>query len=278
MPKTLAVAVIHGIGSQGEIQPTDSAVPTYSKDLHKRVKRELGTAQFDKVAWREIFWSDILQVRQAAYLKSIKRRTRYDNLREFVLCNLSDASAYRLTPGDQADNTYERIHARVTDTLNALDADTEDGSILIVLAHSLGGHIMSNYVYDAMKARTPGDTALRHLKTMAGFVTFGCNIPLFTFSYDPMDIHPIAFPGSDVPADKRQKAWWLNYYDKDDILGYPLKDIGPRYAALEQKGELKEKAINAGGILSSWNPGSHNGYWRDDDFYRPVAQFLKRFL
>lgn len=278
MAKKLAVAVIHGIGSQGETKPPKTDQLVFSRELRDRTARELGQSQFDaNVAWREIFWSDILQERQNAYLAGIKRRTRGDKMRSFILCNLADASAYRKT-GDPNDTTYEDIHARVKETIKDLEGDVEPHSPLIVLAHSLGGHIMSNYIYDAVKTPALTPTRFQQLKTMGGFVTFGCNIPLFTFAYRPNKVFPIKFPGTDLPADKRFLPWWLNFYDKDDVLGYPLKDIGPNYARLIDRNELRETAINAGGALSFWNPLSHNGYWRDDDFYRPLTRFLKKFL
>lgn len=278
MRKKLAVAIIHGIGSQGEKPPTSTSDLLFSKELRDRVRREMTPKRYDNnIAWREIFWSDVLQMRQQKYLTSIKRRTRSDKMRSFVLCNLADASAYRKT-GDPTDTTYETIHKRVKKTIRDLERDVEANAPLVVLAHSLGGHIMSNYIYDVKKDPTLAPTPFQRLKTMGGFVTFGCNIPLFTFAYPPNRIFPIDYPGVDLPEDKRASPWWLNYYDKDDILGYPLRDIGPNYAKLIAKGELAEKSINAGGLLTSWNPLSHNAYWKDDDFYRPVARFLKKFL
>ncbi len=77
---------------------------------------------------------------------------------------------------------------------------------------------------------------------------------------------------------KRVSPWWLNFYDKDDILGYPLAEIAPSYAALKTKGNLREKSINAGTLLTSWNPLAHVGYWTDQDFVKPVTRFLRRFL
>jgi len=277
--KKLAVAVIHGIGSQGEKKPPSTDTLVFSKDLRDRIAKEIGAGKFDdNVAWREIFWSDVLQSREQDYLSSIKRRTRGDKIRAFVLCNLADASAYRKTPHDSNDNTYRIIHSRVANTIKDLERDVETGAPLIVLAHSLGGHIMSNYIYDVMKDPSLAPTKFQQLKTMGGFVTFGCNIPLFTFAYPPSKVYPIKFPGASLPAGKKFTPWWLNFYDKDDILGFPLKDIGPNYAKLEAKNELRETSINAGGALAFWNPLSHNGYWKDDDFYRPAARFLKKFL
>jgi len=277
--KKLAVAVIHGIGSQGDKQPESTDDLLFSAELKQRVARELNLAEFDdEIAWREIFWSDVLQDRQQKYLSKIKRRTRSDKLRSFVLCNLSDASAYRKTNSDSNDNTYQNIHKRVTKTIADLERDVEAGSPLVILAHSLGGHIMSNYIYDINNGNESAATPFRNLKTMAGFITFGCNIPLFTFAYDQKKIFPIKFPGEDLPQNMKISPWWLNFYDKDDILGYPLKDIGPNYEKLVANGELKETPINAGNIFASWNPLSHNSYWKDDDLYRPISKFLKKFL
>ncbi len=276
--KKLAIAVIHGIGSQGATRPSTTNKLVFSKNLNKRVKREIGNSEFDDtIAWREVFWADILQSRQQTYLKKIKRRTRGDEMRSFVLCNLSDASAYRKTKDDK-DTTYQDIHKRVAKTVSDLEKDTEPGAPLIVLAHSLGCHIMSNYIYD-MQSRPPrGTSPFQQFKTMGGFITFGCNIPMFTFAYRPGDVIPISYPGVNLPKEQQQSPWWLNFYDKDDILGFPLKDIGPNYEKLVTRKELKETSINAGNVFSFWNPLSHNGYWKDDDFYRPVAKFMKRFL
>ena len=58
------------------------------------------------------------------------------------------------------------------------------------------------------------------------------------------------------------------------MLGYPLKPVNPAY----RKVITKDIPINVGGILSSWNPMSHSQYWIDNDFTKPVAKFLTRFL
>ena len=83
---------------------------------------------------------------------------------------------------------------------------------LVVLAHSIGGHIMSNYIWDIQKKRPivePGANKFERMETLAGIITFGCKIPLFTFALK--DIVPITLPGG---------VKWLNYFDPDDVLGY----------------------------------------------------------
>ena len=61
---------------------------------------------------------------------------------------------------------------------------------------------------------------------------------------------------------------WDNYFDEDDVLGYPLKPIGASY----DKAVNRDIAINAGTWLTSWNPLSHEGYWTDDDLISPTAR------
>ena len=276
--KDIGVLVIHGMGSQGRTAPPATDQLSFSKEMHGLVSSFIGQTM-DRVAWREVFWSDVLQPRQEAYLKAIKRRTDFDQLRAFVMCNLSDAASYRLTP-DMNDRTYERIHERIDGTLADLAGDVGPDAPILIVAHSLGGHIMSNFIYDQQaQLRRAGQgrfaAPMRNTATVAGIITFGCNIPVFVFAYPPEDVRPIDFPGTALPPELRFKTWWYNLYDRDDVLGYPLKDIGPQYTALHASKALRDVPVNAGGFLTSWNPASHNAYWKDADVYKPVGRFIR---
>lgn len=277
----IAVAVIHGMGSQGDA-PQDVNEITFSAGLYGRLKRELGGAFMDQVGWREIFWADILQDRQESFVGRSLEGTgaRWMRFRRFVMHNLADAASYRRTPGDDDDQIYTLIHARVHRTIERLEQITDGQTPLLILAHSLGGHIMSNYIYDMTRGHPeqPGNSDFQRFRTMAGFVTFGCNIPVFSFSYDPADIQPIAFPGTSIPASKRLAPWWLNLNDKDDVLGMPLANTSDGYRDLARNGELVDRWIDGGNILWSWNPLSHKGYWKDRHFYRPVAAMMRQAM
>ena len=81
-----------------------------------------------------------------------------------------------------------------------------------------------------------------------------------------MDIKPIAAPTPDFK--------WINIYDPDDALGWPLQPLSPEYAAL-----VEDRPINAGQgmmnwILKSWNPLSHLVYWSDDRVLDAVDELL----
>jgi hypothetical protein len=269
MPKEIGIAVIHGMGSQKK---------DYSEPMRKEIDKRIGNAKSSKVIWEEIYWADILESRQKEYLKraNSKNDLDYITLRKFMISSFGDASGYRKT-GDPNNNTYERIHGRVKDGIKKLDDQLGGPKPLIILAHSLGGHVMSNYIYDMQKPNSPvavGLNDFQKMKTLTGIITFGCNIPFYTFAFDKINIKPIKFPGQKLTPDQKTKAKWLNFYDPDDVLGYPLKAINKAYSDVVNQ----DIPINVGGILSSWNPMSHTKYWTDNDFTKPVSRFISMFL
>jgi len=65
---------------------------------------------------------------------------------------------------------------------------------------------------------------------------------------------------------------WLNFYAPDDVIAYPLRNLNPAYRDVV----TADRAVNAGGLLSSWNPLSHNAYWTDNNVTKPIAEGLAR--
>ena len=262
----LCIAVIHGMGSQEK---------GYSLPMCGEINRRLGAAA-SKVEWEEIYWADILEKRERDYFTHANAGNDLDwiKLRRFMLRAFGDASAYRKTD-DPNNSAYHDIHARVHESIVALDDGTD--TPLVVMAHSLGGHIMSSYIYDIQQGRSvvaTGTSDFQQMKTLAGMITFGCNIPFFTLAYRKSAITPIRFPGDTLTPALKARAKWLNFYDPDDVLGYPLKAINKKYERVVNA----DIPINVGGMLSSWNPMSHQKYWTDNDFTRPVAGFIRGLL
>lgn len=274
MADKVAVAVIHGVGALPGRNPQDSARLSFSKGLFQKIEAELGRkVTADQIVWREIFWSDILQARQDAYFKSISKLVRVGRLRKLVVSNFADALAFT-RPGE----AYDELNRRIAAVMAELKGDCPSDTPLVVLAHSFGGRIMSNYIYDMQQGTRTADTPFERCETIARFVTFGCNLPLFTFSYPEAELEPISYPGTTLGEEFQQEPWWTNYYDRDDLLAYPIAPIGPAYEALAKNGELQEFPINVGGLFSSWNTLSHNAYWTSSSFYEPVAGMLKRLI
>lgn len=269
MPQEICIAIIHGMGSQ------DTG---FSTDMQEEINDRIGSQKAKKVHWGEIYWADILKNRQEVYLQKAIAENELDfiTLRRFMVNSFGDASAYRKT--DDTHNTaYKEIHQRVDAVITALDDPSVPPRPLIIIAHSLGGHIISNYIYDMQKPAQQDNAALsdfQKLKTLAGIVTCGCCIPFFTLAYKAEDIYPISFPGDGLSDDLKNKAKWLNFYDPDDILGYPLKCINDAYSDVV----TTDTPINVGGIFSSWNPLSHMKYWTDDDFTEPLTRFIESMI
>ena len=267
--KKLAVLAIHGMGTPAP----DFAAPAIEELSERLVGLDKNP---DEVAWQPIYWADLLQQRQDAFLDAARAAHRLDfvGLREFVVKSLGDAAAYQYTEGPSA--TYATVHDRIRGLIRQLFENELESqpAPLIVLAHSLGSHIVSSYIWDTQRGKAtgadPGASEFERMEWLAGVVTFGSTIPLFTFAHDPVEA--IRFPGSALPSGTPTR--WVNYFDRDDILGYPLKPISPSYDAAVDA----DIQINVGSLTTSATPASHGGYWTDNDFTKPVAGLLAAHL
>ena len=269
MTALIGALIIHGMGSQ------DAG---FSKPTSNAIDRELGKlgAPPDSVAWQEVWWAPVLRKPEETYLKAARAQVGLDwmALRTFVVNALGDAVGYQ-QPCTQSNSTYDAVHSRVRDCVHKLYVDGLGGTPkpMVVLAHSLGGQVMSNYIWDRQKPGVPSlGSEFEDMRWLAGLITFGCNIPLFSFAYNPAT--PIAFPGDCVPDTLKPQARWYNFLETDDVLAYPLRAINPQYAAVVSA----DVPINVGNILTRWNPLSHNAYWTDRNFVKPVAKFIHTLI
>jgi gamma-glutamylcyclotransferase (GGCT)/AIG2-like uncharacterized protein YtfP len=281
MPNT-ALLTVHGMGET----PREYAVK-----LFEAVAARLGPLA-GRVDFRSIYYQDILKPNQETVWARVSETTnlRYADLRRFLLFGFGDAAG--LENRKEIDGSvYELAQEAIARQL--LEVARRDLSASVVfLAQSLGCQVLSSYVYDAQKAmaglivpagiwkdidawalRALGERLSEPEKrflaggTCSAFVTTGCNIPIFCAAHKQMDIRPIARPTA--------RFEWINLYDPDDALGWPLQPLSPGYAAL-----VDDRAINAGQgvvtwILKSWNPLSHTAYWGDAQVLDLVTQRLR---
>ena len=113
MSKDVAVAIIHGMGSQD---------PDFANDLIDELRDRIpGSSQ---VAFKSIYWAHVLRGRQAEYLRRANARNELDymGLRRFVVGAIGDASAFRRVD-DDPQSTYGRIHTVVRDAITDLFED-----------------------------------------------------------------------------------------------------------------------------------------------------------
>lgn len=288
----IAVVVTHGMGSHED--------RSFSDGLERRLRSELDDRGLDSgdVVWCPILWADLVEDRQKQYLDDAKAAgplAGFFNLRSFVVSALGDASAYQMV-GGRPTSTYDLIHTRIRDEIHRLYVDRlgSEPVPMVVAAHSLGGHIMSNYIWDTQNSYTTGAASdadeFERMEWLAAIVTFGCNIPLFTFAFEPVE--PICFPGRALADHLEEKAVWRNFYDRHDVLGYPLRPLGkrnedgppracdhgrdrrPRYEDIVDQ----DVEIDAGAPPLSWTPLSHSRYWEDGGFVTGLADVIVKFI
>ena len=107
-------------------------------------------------------------------------------------------------------------------------------------------------------------------ETLAFFYTLGSPIPLWSLRYTDFG-RPIEVPAPDLTRHYPDiKGKWINFYDADDVIGFPLRALNAAY----RKVVKKDVPVNAGSLLVSWTPLSHLEYWTDDEVLDPIARSL----
>jgi len=275
----LGVLIIHGMGSQRQ---------GFSAPLVEGLTGRLGD-QASAVGWEEVHWADVLLGREEELWSDMVSATDpsgrtipldWASARQFVVHNFGDAIAYH-RDFHHGDSAYSRIHEKVSAKIDALNAAVVPGAPIVVMAHSLGAHIMSNYIYDRQQDGGEGEcAALPHLVSM---VTFGCNIPLFSLAFTKVLPIDLPGPGIDDPA-LRKVSRWLNFIDRDDVLGWPLKPLYEQDrsqltdAQTSTVDRIEDREIDVGSWPVSATPIAHSRYWADRDLLDPVAGHLLALL
>lgn len=183
--------------------------------------------------------------------------------RKFVMQAFGDGVTFE-QDASNVNSSYRNIHNYLKTEFEKANQVLleEEGSILVIVAASMGVYLLSTYILDADNSKgifvtnhANDDNNLENLRYLA---TIGCNIPLFVSGLAERDIH--AFK-------KRNTGFeWDNYYDKDDVLGWPLEQLSKSYGNL-----LKDHQINTGQYV-----GSHVKYWDDNNFTKPFSEKLEK--
>ena len=266
MRQKIGLLTIHGMGLQ---------TPAFDSVLRQNLSQRLDDPVKNALHFQSVFYQDLIQPTETRVWQALERAVlSWRSLRKFALFYLGDVSAYLYKP-EAPDSTYMLVHRRIETALSALQRELggEDGPV-VVIAHSLGCYILSNYIWDAQSTRQGRargiwrdeiPTTFQSLGTCRLFLTSGCNIPLFVCGLD--DIQAIDRPNQDFK--------WFNYYDKDDILGWPLKPLSSEGPNAYQTIVDEDIEINVGSKpWETMTPLSHSKYWEDKDFINPVARLI----
>jgi hypothetical protein len=112
------------------------------------------------------------------------------------------------------------------------------------------------------------------METLTGIFMFGNMGPVYMSSRNINLTEPFVFPPLKLPERLKKFAYWGNYYDKNDPLGFPLRCINDFF----KERVTEDVEINSGGLLLSWNAGSHLGYWKSRKIRKRVASYIKNVL
>ncbi len=123
-----------------------------------------------------------------------------------------------------------------------------------MIAHSLGTVISSDFVYDQLK----GTGVLHQRFLFSNFFTLGSPIALFALQYGiELFKSPIRLECKD--------GKWINIFDLDDPVAYPLKNLNQAYDAAVNV----DYEVNTGGFGIS-----HTRYFQNQIVQELIAQKL----
>lgn len=281
-----SLITIHGMGV---------TKPAYNAELVSSLRKKLKT-QLNDVSVQSVYYQDLLQTNEAAVWTACQDQVHYDDLRKFLLYGFADAAGLESRKED-LQSVYEMSQRKIAEAFFAgRDAMGTNGP-LVIIAQSLGCQVISNYIYDAQKAIKAraglpnasyptagmwqkkyvedGSWSDEKLRFAAGssintIFTTGCNIPIFVAAHKQMQIVAIEKPNDDFE--------WHNYFDPDDVLGWPLRPLSDGYRELVQDHSINSGSGAINWILKSWNPLSHTTYWTDGDVVMNLAKRLSFLL
>mgnify|MGYP002621560432 CR=1 FL=1 len=265
MEKEVALITLHGMGEYK---------PNYYDKLHEKLSKSMGE-DWARVSFAAVQYQPILQNHQNDIWQRMNKYPLDGSiLRRFLLFGFSDAGSLEHSARSSVSDQYIKVQREIIRALDEVYVDLQDhNKPVIVIAQSLGCQVISNYLWDAahglvvFRGMEPDaqkhQKIFRRLKSCSNLITTGCNIPMFVGGLDPIQAIP-------KPNDSFK---WDNYFDRDDVLGWPLSPLSESYDQL-----VTDHEINAGGIFSSWNPWSHGKYWTDKQIIKPLIRKLRQYL
>lgn len=271
MSQKVAVAIVHGIGKQG---------PDFYEGMKADIVSRCKGVCSDDIVVEPVYWARVMQDTEDELWKRMvgDGKLAYLNVRNLMIDFVADALAYQPTTHDR--RAYDDIHAEFAASLRRLAVDAGEKAPLCIIAHSLGTVITSNFVYDLQNPDNISkrvrdemkDTPFDRGETLTLLYTMGSPLALWSLRF--LDFgKPITIPS---PLLDRHylglKGEWVNYYDRDDVVAYPLKLLNKEY----EQAVTADAQVNVGDLFSSWNPMSHLGYWNDRDVLDPISKAITR--
>lgn len=216
--------------------------PGFAAQAARRLRRGARTYRVRAIP-TECVWAPLLDKYERVFLAHIKHQGASGNMAQrFAVGTLADAELY------QSDDILRAATRRLLDEAVA----RVRVSPLMFVTHSLGALVVTDY----LRLRP----ALRNVK----LITMGCNLELFGLTTN-----------FDCPRQLRAFGKWVNLFDKDDALGFPLNTgADPGYARVLDAA-VALKGDSWWGRLTRGTGLVHTQYWGDRElFSRTIPSLL----
>ncbi|ASK62586.1 chemotaxis protein [Virgibacillus phasianinus] len=277
MTQKIAIAFLHGAGTPDE---------NFAEEMIRKIKEgfsnKLGIEKAEEeLVVEAVFWSAVFEKEEKALLKRLQQNTDldYTRLRRFVVEFLADAVAYQ--PTKQGKQNYDLVNSFLAESIRKLKEKAGPNAPLCMVSHSLGSVVASNYFYDLQFERgnigprtnsIASNTPIEQAETLALFYTMGSPLALWAMRFPDFGV-PIHVPSPGIRTIyPNVKGEWVNFYDKDDVLAFPLKGLNKKY----QTTVTADIVVRAGGWLTGWTPLSHSKYNTDSEVIKPIVEGLVR--
>lgn len=232
----VGILAIHGMGRRIE---GDS----YYRKLEKGLKNKRAIVQ-------PVYWQGEMQSNQwDSWERFKKAKMSLLKTRAIFFHSFADASNFA-----GSELVKQRAYHQIEKALKKLTDKLDDECPIIICCHSLGAHVFNCWYWD--NQNIPEMKPL--LERIVAIVTTGNNIPFFLNGVK--EIEPIR------PVSKEWRGFF-NFWDKDDILGYPLSPVSKEYNEI-----VTDIKINAGLPIIS-----HSGYWKHKRFIKLVNDLIDCF-
>jgi len=203
----------------------------------------------------------------------------FPTLRWLIVHYLGDAVAYH--SGSDTTGSYAEVQAILARSLHTLAEKAGGEAPLVVLGHSLGSVVSSDFLYDLQNAGegtplTPqaravlGDTPLERGETFGWYYTLGSPLALWAQRHPDFGV-PLTVPHRRFREHHPdQSGEWINVYDPDDVISSQLRPLSDAWAAAV----TEDRRVSVGPWPLGLTPLAHPFYWNDRRVLVPIASAL----
>lgn len=256
----IAVAVIHGIGTQQETY-ADRFLSKLTKAVAKlNPKIELVT--------KPIWWQQYAEIPQTEIVKKTLG-LGWSNLRNLFIRYGGDALGYQPTM-DVDRGLYNRIHRAVNEGLQELYFQVDKSTPLVLVSHSLGTVIASNFIWDSQRPSSFGRLCFKPAVQSEQILR---NLSLLYTMGSPIMVWGLRYTDGGAPIKVPDFCKWYNIYSPQDVISSPIKNINLQY---KQMSNLEDISLPVGGFLTKFTPVAHVGYFEDKRVINHVSNSINR--